>query len=144
MEHGALSSPHLKEACYLVGKAFGVRNLGHFLYEITYLESKSGQRKSKFGGVCSISHYQFGLMQQHHRFYHHRKVILNSLGIDLKSINFAHLSNNPTLSLIIVAAWLLANIERVPKRRLDRAKLFSKWWRAMPCSEYMEKTYDLQ
>ncbi|MBJ2148234.1 hypothetical protein JC606_17900 [Vibrio sp. IB15] len=141
MVHGALSPLHLKDACFLVGQVFGVPNLGHLLFEITLIESKAGQKKSRYGGVCSVSHYQFKLMQNHHRFYAHRKQILSALGMDLKSIKFEHLANNPTLSLIVTGAWILANVYKVPNERADRAHLFSKWWRSLDIVEYMRLTY---
>ncbi|EGR2303060.1 TPA: hypothetical protein NKR10_004522 [Vibrio parahaemolyticus] len=143
MEHGALSPSHLKDACFLVGRAFGVRNLGRLLYEITLVESNAGQVKSQFGGVCSISHYQFGLMQHHHGFYEYRKEILKAFGMDLKLIKFAQLASNPTLSLIVSAAWILANVDSVPKKRIARAKLFSKWWRSIDYGDYMKCTLEV-
>ncbi|POC19540.1 hypothetical protein [Vibrio vulnificus] len=143
MEHGALSPSHLKDACFLVGRAFGVRNLGRLLYEITLVESNAGQVKSQFGGVCSISHYQFGLMQNHHGFYEYRKEILKAFGMDLKLIKFAQLASNPTLSLIVSAAWILANVDNVPKKRIARAKLFAKWWRSIDYGDYMKRTLEV-
>ncbi|POB99919.1 hypothetical protein CRN41_09570 [Vibrio vulnificus] len=140
MEHGALSPSHLKDACFLVGRAFGARNLGRLLYEITLVESNAGQVKSQFGGVCSISHYQFGLMQNHHGFYEYRKEVLKAFGMDLKLIKFAQLASNPTLSLIVSAAWILANVDSVPKKRIARAKLFAKWWRSIDYGDYMKIT----
>ncbi|PML25077.1 hypothetical protein [Vibrio lentus] len=140
MEHGALSPSHLKDACFLVGRAFGVRNLGRMLYEITLIESNAGQTKSQFGGVCSISHCQFGLMQHHHSFYEYRKEILKAFSIDLKLVRFAQLASNPSYSLIVTGAWIMANINTVPKKRIDRAKLYSKWWRAIDTSDYMKIT----
>ncbi|MFL7036443.1 hypothetical protein BCS71_25235 (plasmid) [Vibrio lentus] len=140
MEHGALSPSHLKDACFLVGRAFGVRNLGRMLYEITLVESNAGQTKSQFGGVCSISHYQFGLMQHHHSFYEYRKEILKAFSIDLKLVKFAQLASNPSYSLIVTGAWIMANVNAVPKKRIDRAKLYSKWWRAIDASDYMKLT----
>lgn len=142
MEHGALSPSHLKDACFLVGRAFGVRNLGRLLYEITLVESNAGQVKSQFGGVCSISHYQFGLMQKHHGFYEYRKEILKAFGMDLKLIKFAQLASNPTLSLIVAGAWILSNVDYVPKKRIARAKLFDQWWRSIDCSDYINQVID--
>lgn len=143
MEHGALSPSHLKDACFLVGRAFGVRNLGRLLYEITLIESNAGQSHSQFGGVCSISHYQFELMQHHHGFYEYRKEILSVLGMDLKFIRFAQLASNPNLSLIVTAAWILANVDSVPKKRIARAKLVSKWWRSIDYGDYMKRTLEI-
>ncbi|ELH9434863.1 hypothetical protein RQX57_004121 [Vibrio vulnificus] len=143
MEHGALSPSHLKDACFLVGRAFGARNLGRLLYEITLVESNAGQVKSQFGGVCSISHYQFGLMQNHHGFYEYRKEILKAFGMDLKLIKFAQLASNPTLSLIVSGAWILSNVDSVPKKRIARAKLFSKWWRSIDYGDYMKRTLEV-
>jgi hypothetical protein len=140
MEHGALSPSHLKDACFLVGRAFGVRNLGRLLYEITLVESNAGQMKSQFGGVCSISHCQFGLMQKHHGFYEYRKEILKAFGMDLKLIKYAQLASNPTLSLIVAGAWVLANVGSVPKKRIARAKLYAKWWRSIDYGDYMKRT----
>ncbi|MDH5938593.1 MULTISPECIES: hypothetical protein [Vibrio] len=140
MEHGALSPSHLKDACFLVGRAFGVRNLGRMLYEITLVESNAGQKKSQFGGVCSISHNLFGLMQHHHSFYEYRKEILKAFSIDLKLVKFAQLASNPSYSLIVTGAWIMANVNAVPKKRIDRAKLYSKWWRAIDASDYMKLT----
>lgn len=143
MEHGALSPSHLKDACFLVGRAFGARNLGRLLYEITLVESNAGQVKSQFGGVCSISHYQFGLMQNYHGFYEYRKEILKAFGMDLKLIKFAQLASNPTLSLIVSGAWILSNVDSVPKKRIARAKLFSKWWRSIDYGDYMKRTLEV-
>ena len=140
MEHGALSPSHLKDACFLVGRAFGVRNLGRLLYEITLVESNAGQVKSQFGGVCSISHYQFGLMQKHHGFYESRKEILKAFGMDLKLIKFAQLASNPTLSLIVAGAWILSNVDSVPKKRIARAKLFDQWWRSIDMDDFMNRS----
>ncbi|MBN8090485.1 hypothetical protein J0J26_20580 [Vibrio vulnificus] len=140
MEHGALSPQNLKDCCFIVGRAFGVRNLGRLLYEITLVESNAGQRKSAYGGVCSISHYMFSLMQQHHGFTEYQKEIKRAFNINIKSVKFAQLASNPNLSLIVAGAWVLANVDSVPKKRIARARLYAKWWRQLPVAEYMQIT----
>lgn len=140
MEHGALSPQNLKDSCFIVGRAFGVRNLGRLLYEITLMESNAGQAKSQFGGVCSISHGLFMLMQKHHGFYEYRKEILRAFSIDLKKVKFAQLASNPNLSLIVAGAWVLANVDSIPKRRPARGRLYIKWWRSVPFGEFMTRT----
>ncbi|MBV7264332.1 hypothetical protein KCG43_20175 [Photobacterium sp. WH24] len=140
MEHGALSPQNLKDSCFIVGRAFGVRNLGRLLYEITLVESNAGQVKSRFGGVCSISHHLFGLMKKHHGFYEYRKDVLKAFSIDLKNIQFVQLSTNPNLSLIVAAAWVMSNLDSVPKKRVARARLYQKWWRDLPVGEFMRIT----
>ncbi|MBD1559612.1 hypothetical protein HC752_21955 [Vibrio sp. S9_S30] len=140
MVHGALSPSHLKDACFLVGKAYGVKNLGRLLHEITLIESGGGLEKSQFGGVCSISHGLFSLMQHHSGFYEYRKEIQKAFNIDIRKVRFAQLATNPTLSLIVAGAWVLANVGSIPKKRIARAKLYNKWWRSFPLQNYMERT----
>ncbi|ELH7952678.1 hypothetical protein Q9F39_004208 [Vibrio fluvialis] len=142
MEHGAVSKENLKEVCFVVGRTYGVRNLGRLLYEVTLVASDAGRRKSRYGGVCSISFERWQRMLAHSDIYEYRKEILKAFGIDLKRITFTELAKNPQLSLLITAAWFLANCDAIPKHRVGRAEVFSKWWFHMPLGQYMHLTED--
>ncbi|NGZ17987.1 hypothetical protein G6Z94_11620 [Vibrio aestuarianus] len=127
--HGSLSPDILKQQCYAVGRnVFGSKTLGHLLWALVLTQSNAGQSRSQHGGVCSISHCLWSQMQKHHQFNRYNKRIKQHTGLLLNRIQFQQLAVSPELSLIVAAAWFMANTEKVPQCRNKRAQLISRFW----------------
>ena len=127
--HGSLSPEILKQQCYAVGRnVFGSRALGHLLWALVLMQSNAGQSRSQHGGICSISHGLWSQMQKHHRFNRFEKRITKETGLKLNRIQFQQLAVSPELSLIVAAAWFMANVRDVPRCPNRQAQLISRFW----------------
>lgn len=126
--HGSLSPNILKQQCFAVGCIFMSKALGHLLWELVLAQSNAGQSKSQHGGVCSISYSLWQQMQKHHQFKRFDKRIKKETGLMLNRIQFQQLSASPELSLIVTAAWFMANNNSIPKCSVKRAKIISRFW----------------
>lgn len=126
--HGSLSPDLLKQQCHLVGRVFNSKALGRLLWSLVLQESKAGTEKSQNGGVCSISFSHWQQMANHSRFLKYEKLIKAETGLKLSRIQFQQLSACPELSLIVAAAWFLANVNVIPKCEEKQGKLISRFW----------------
>lgn len=127
--NGSLSPDILKQQCYVVGKnVFGSKSLGRLLWALVLMQSNAGQSKSPHGGVCSISYSMWTQMQRHHQFGRFAKRIQQETGLVLNRIQFQHLSMSPELSLIVAAAWIMANTAVVPRCEIKQARIISRYW----------------
>lgn len=127
--NGSLSPDILKQQCYAVGRnVFGSRALGQLLWALVLKESNAGQTRSAHGGVCSISYLLWTQMQRHHQFKRFSKRVYAQTGLQLERIQFQQLAVSPELSLIVAAAWFMANVTTVPRCSDKQARLISRYW----------------
>lgn len=127
--HGSLSPEILKQQCHAVGRnVFGSKSLGRLLWSLVLMQSNAGQSHSQHGGVCSISYNLWTQMQKHHQFNRFDKRIKKETGLKLNRIQFQQLAVSPELSLIVAAAWFMANVEAVSQCPTKRAQLISRFW----------------
>lgn len=127
--HGSLSPDILKQQCYLVGRnVFGSKSLGGLLWLLVLAQSNAGQSRSQHGGVCSISYSLWSQMQKHHRFNYFDKRIKQETGLMLNRIQFQQLAVSPELSLIVSAAWFMANVKDAPRCPNKQSQLISRFW----------------
>lgn len=139
MKHGVSSPAVLKEECRLVGQAFKDDQLGHFLWEIVSLESESGLVMNQYGGVCNISFELFKLMKAHHCFDQDAELIYEEFGVNLPFIQYQQLHMSPNLSLIFAAVWLRCYYKTIPAHPVERAYIFSQYWRYIEVPEYLAR-----
>ncbi len=127
--NGSLSPDILKMQCHAVGKnVFGSKALGRLLWELVLKQSNAGQSKSEHGGVCSVSYSLWMQMQRHHQFKRFEKRIQKETGLVLDRIQFQSLPTCPELSLIVAAAWFMANVNVIPRCQSKQAQLISRYW----------------
>lgn len=127
--HGSLSPDIIKTQCHAVGKnVFGSKALGRLLWELVLKQSNAGQSKSEHGGVCSVSYSLWMQMQRHHQFSRFGKRIFKETGLALERIQFQSLPTCPELSLIVAAAWFMANVDVIPRCSDKQAQLISRYW----------------